>query len=124
MNRLICRQRYDRSKETTVFHHMSTTASFSSGMPMYGSAGDVKLLVLSVTFFLLEIDSNVTCFLLKTQYFRKFLKKVLGRLKPSSYPRCTVPELGWAIFINDLFVQQLLRHLEVESPDIEEFWIT
>ena len=53
MNGLICWQHYNGFKETTANHHMSPTASFSSGMSgWYKSVGNAKLLVLPVTYFI------------------------------------------------------------------------
>ena len=41
---------------------MIVGSTFSSSILRYGSAGNAKLRVLPVTFFLSEIDNSVTCF--------------------------------------------------------------
>ena len=59
-------------------------------MARYGSAGNAKLLVLRVSFFLSEIDNCVTCFYFyytfnKYTMFLKFFGKIIFRSGPAQY---------------------------------------
>ena len=40
-------------------YHSTNTSTFSSSMSRFGSAGNAKLLVLPVTFYLSEIDNSI-----------------------------------------------------------------
>ena len=78
-------------------YQSTNTSTFSSGMSRFGSVGNAKLLVLPVTFYLSEIDNSVPCFcfyvlFIKNTIFSEIFGKLSGRLKPSSYSHCAVPD--------------------------------
>ena len=64
--------------------HVTDSVIFRLGMSTYCSAGNAKLLVLPVMFFVLKIDSSERY--QKILYFWKFLEKILGRLNALAIP--------------------------------------